>query len=88
MSNERNSEQFIHWHWYLDEEEYVWCFMLVELSNGHPDGAYDMPITKPFLQCHIYAFIRSLHRAMKYLKKLFKKHYENCMLQMPIYWTF
>ena len=59
MSKTQNNETFIHFHWCLDEEEYVWVFMLILLSNGRPVSAHIVPIVKPFLKCHIYPFIRN-----------------------------
>lgn len=61
MINSSDSKQtFLHWHWCLDEENYTWCFILVELSSsGQPIAAHVVPITKPFLRCSIYPFIRN-----------------------------
>ena len=50
---------FTHWHWCLDDENYVWCFILVELIDGNPVAGYIVPITKPFLKCHLYPYIRN-----------------------------
>jgi hypothetical protein len=31
----------------------------VELIDGIPFGSYVVPITEPFLRCHIYPFVRN-----------------------------
>jgi hypothetical protein len=60
MDNEPKKRQtYIHWHWCIDTEEYIWCFLLVELIDGIPTGSYVVPATKPYLKCHIYPFIRN-----------------------------
>lgn len=50
---------FTHWHWCIDTENYIWCFLLVENINGVPSASYVVPITEPYLKCHIYPFIRN-----------------------------
>jgi hypothetical protein len=50
---------FTHFHYCIDEDNYQWVFILVELSDYVPIAAYVVPVTKPFLKCFIYPYIRN-----------------------------
>jgi hypothetical protein len=57
--DQNNKRTFTHFHWCIDSEDYEWCFLLLELKNGTPIACYIVPVTKPYLKCHIYPFIRN-----------------------------
>ncbi len=50
---------FTHFHYCIDEDNYQWCFIMVELIDGVPVASYVVPVTKPFLKCFIYPYIRN-----------------------------
>jgi hypothetical protein len=60
MDKERNGKRtFAHFHWCIDADNYEWVFLQVELIDGVPSVVYLVPITKPYLKCHIYPYIRN-----------------------------
>jgi hypothetical protein len=60
MDNDPSKRRtFTHFHYCIDADEYKWVFILVELLDGAAVASYVVPITKPYLKCFIYPYIRN-----------------------------
>jgi hypothetical protein len=60
MEEEKSIKRtFANFHWCIDYENYEWIMIVVELINGVPVSSYVVPMTKPFLKCTIYPYIRN-----------------------------